>query len=122
MMNNKRLGTDFEREFCEILAKRGAWVHFIAPDARGAQPFDVIAVKDGFAYAYDCKTSVQRSFPFSRLEDNQILAFERWMRCGNAEPMIAVRYAGQIYLLPYTELRDRGKIRLAEKYLFEGGE
>ena len=38
-MNNKKKGTAFEKEMCDLLAIKGYWVHFIAPDARGAQPF-----------------------------------------------------------------------------------
>ena len=56
-MNNKRRGTEFERQMCDILAKKGYWVHFIVPDARGAQPFDIIACRDGRPVAIDCKTS-----------------------------------------------------------------
>ena len=46
-MNNKDIGNQFEREICEILAKNGWWVHFISPNKSGAQPVDIIAVRDG---------------------------------------------------------------------------
>ena len=48
-MNNKKIGTQFEQEFCNLLAQHGYWVHFITPDRTGSQPFDVIAVRDGKA-------------------------------------------------------------------------
>lgn len=114
--DNKRLGTEFEREFCAMLAKDGYWVHFIVPDARGAQPFDVVAVKKGVAYAFDCKTSARRVFPLSRLEYNQKTAFELWMRCGNLEPFVAVKFESRIYLLPYLLLRQKGKLELTEVF------
>lgn len=114
-MNNKRLGTAFEREFCEILAKQGWWVHFITPAPTGAQPFDVIAVKAGCAKAFDCKTSVKNTFPITRLEQNQVMAFEKWMACGNEEPMIAVKYKDRVYLLPYTQLKRKGVIDLEKE-------
>ena len=117
-MNNKKLGTDFENEMCEILAHMGYWVHFIVPDSRGAQPFDIIAVKDGKAYAIDCKTSASKRFPFSRLEENQILAFEKWMKCGNSEPCIAVKYDDKIYLIYYLYLKKTGVVKLGEEDLF----
>lgn len=104
-MNNKRLGTAFEREFCELMAARGWWVHFIAPAANGGQPFDVIAVKAGRAMAIDCKTSVKRMFSINRLEENQKMAFEKWKACGNEEPLVAVKYKGNIYLIPYSHLK-----------------
>ena len=113
-MNNKQIGNQFEREFCDLLASRGYWVHFMAPDVRGAQPFDIIAVKTYRAYAFDCKTSAKKIFPFSRLEENQIYAFERWLACGNTEPKIAVKYNGEIYVIGYKELKQKGKVNLDE--------
>lgn len=106
-MNNKKLGTEFEKQFCQLLASRGYWVHFIAPAVNGGQPFDVIAVKAGYAYAFDCKTSVTNRFPFSRLEENQKMAFEKWLSCGNTEPRIAVKYNDSIYLVEYTKLKEQ---------------
>ena len=113
-MNNNRLGHAFEREACEILAQQGYWVHFIAPDARGAQPFDIIAVKDGQAMAVECKTCVARSFNISRLEDNQVMAFERWIACGNGDPVVAVKHGDSIFWISYLELKKKTNIRLDE--------
>lgn len=114
-MNNKRLGTLFEREFCALLAARGYWVHFITPAANGTQPFDVIAVKDGKAYAYDCKTSTLRHFTMARLEQNQITSFEKWMTCGNGVPRVAVKYMGSVYIVNYKVLKEKGIVDLLEE-------
>jgi len=111
-MSNKRIGTDFENEMCELLTSKGYWVHFIVPDNRGAQPFDIIAVKNGKAIAMDCKTCVSKSFNISRLEDNQIMAFEKWLRCGNEMPLIAVKHEEKIYLISYDKLKEKKSIRL----------
>lgn len=119
-MNNKKLGTEFEREFCKLLAGRGYWVHFISPAANGGQPFDIIAVKDGDAYAFDCKTSAVARFTFARVEPNQRCAFERWLACGNTMPRIAVKYKENIYLIPYTELKEKGAVLLDEIHLYLG--
>ena len=112
MANNKQIGTKFEQEFVEILAKEGFWAHFLAPSPTGAQPFDVIAMKDGYAYCFDCKTSVKPIFPLSRLEDNQILAFDKWLQCGGQEPMVAVKYDNNIYLIAYTRLQREVSVDL----------
>ena len=111
-MNNKRLGMQFERDVCKHLADKGWWVHFINPDSSGAQPFDIIAVKNGQALAIDCKTSVKRIFPASRLEDNQVYAFEKWLACGNEMSQIWVQYEGKIYAVKYAELKEKGKVDL----------
>lgn len=112
LVNNKRLGNQFEREFCARLASRGFWVHFIAPAPNGGQPFDIIAAKDGKAYAFDCKTSAKSKFPFERLEQNQIMAFERWKKSGNSEPQIAVKYGNSVYLINYSYLKEQGVVNL----------
>ena len=69
MISNKKIGSYFEQEFCEFLSKKGFWAHFINPNRNGSQPFDVIAVKDGIAYAFDCKTCVRESFSIARVEE-----------------------------------------------------
>lgn len=114
-MNNKRLGMAFEQDVCRLLREKGWWVHFISPDARGAQPFDIIAVKDGVATAIDCKTSSKAVFPISRLEDNQVFAFERWIACGNLTPTIWVLYDDSIHVVSYAELKEKGKIDLESR-------
>ena len=68
-MNNKKLGTAFENEFCELLASKGWWAHFLSPSVSGSQPFDVIACKDKSCMVFDCKTSAKHIFPYTRLED-----------------------------------------------------
>lgn len=111
-MNNKELGTNFENLMCEKLAKEGWWIHFINPNKSGAQPFDIIAVKDGFAMVGDCKTSADKTFRISRLEDNQIMAFEKWLSCGNSMPYVFILYDGNICCIPYGELKATGKVDL----------
>ena len=115
-MNNKKHGTEFERLVVEKLAKSGAWVHFLSPDERGAQPFDIIAVKDGVACAIECKTQDAKNkwFPLSRLEDNQVMAMGKWMMCGNPEPLICVQYKGEIKTINFLELKEKGKVNLDE--------
>ena len=113
-MSNKKLGTAFENEVVELMRKRGYWVHFLAPDARGAQPFDIIAVKNGMALAIECKTlaAKEKVFPIERLEDNQKFAFEVWQKCGNAEPLIAVKWGNEIRFIGWNNLKRYRKVRM----------
>lgn len=111
-MNNKKRGASFEREFCDLLASRGWWAHFITPAPDGGQPFDVIAVKSGEAIAVDCKTCADHIFRITRMRPNQITAFDKWLACGNQEPMIAVKYNEKIYLIEYRRLKHYGRVDL----------
>lgn len=119
MTNVKKIGSDFEHEFCRMLTEHGFWNHFFTPDARGAQPFDVIAVKDGCAYAIDCKTCVANNFSIDRLEDNQVLAFSRWGECGNGMPWIAVKHKNEVHMIPYINLIQKSSVRIAEYITFD---
>ena len=110
--NNKRLGTAYEHKVCEALRMDGYWVHFLTPDNRGAQPFDIIAVKNGRAIAIDCKTSTGHIFRISRLEDNQKNAFELWRARGNGEGLILVEYERATYVIPYNLISEKGSIDL----------
>jgi Holliday junction resolvase len=115
-MNNKKLGTAFERRVCEILKESGYWVHFLAPDSRGSQPFDIIAVKGGFVEAIECKTldKSQRWFRIDRLEENQKTAFDYWEVCGNDEPIILIEHGERIAQVGWHELKERGKVEINE--------
>lgn len=113
-MNNKRLGIEFEREAVTLLSQKGYWVHFITPDSRGSQPFDIIASKDDKPLVADCKTSDKKWFSFSRLEENQIMAFELWLKRGNTKAFIFIKYNEKIYQIPYRMIAGLRKINLEE--------
>lgn len=113
MINNKVLGTKYEQEVCDLLAANGFWVHFISPAPDGSQPFDIIAVKQGQAFAIDCKTCADDTFPITRLEDNQIMAFEKWLRCGNSMPMVYVKHNEMTHVIPYDELKEKKRVKLS---------
>ena len=116
-MNNKILGTKFEQRVCKLLKDKGYWVHFLAPGTKnGSQPFDIIAVKDGLAVAIECKTlsTSHKFFPIERLEDNQVSAFEYWLKCGNTMPLIFVEYGDDIKVIEWSDLKRRKKVPMHE--------
>ena len=112
-MNNKKLGTAFEQKVVKYFSEQwGYWTHFITPDARGAQPFDVIIAKDGKTHVMDCKTSSDHIFRISRLEWNQQMAFEKWQRCGNSKAWVIIEYKDSIYMITYDDLKEKKSIDL----------
>lgn len=114
-MNNKGIGTAFEHEFCERLKKLGFWVHFMAPKAHsGAQPCDVIACKNGEVYLFDCKTCADKTFRIGRLEDNQIFAFDRFIKTGNKNAYVAVKHDNAVYYIPYATLKEAGSVTIKD--------
>ena len=83
-MTNKKIGNDFESDFCEILFENGFWTHNLAQNASG-QPADVIAARNGKTYLIDCKVCSNRGFALSRMEENQDLSMELWKDTGNGD-------------------------------------
>jgi Holliday junction resolvase len=104
-MNNKILGSKFEQDFAAFLANQGYWVHFLEGAAHtGAQPFDLIAIKDNIPHCIDCKTLSEKSrcFPTSRIEDNQLLAYKRYKKCGNDNFSLAILWKNDVYIVPFN--------------------
>lgn len=110
-MSNRKLGNDFERELALILAANDFWVHRLNQNQAG-QPFDIIAVKNQYAEAIDCKVCTNDKFELSRIEDNQHSAMQRWRDCGNGEGWFALKLSdGDIYMMSYMA---------AQRYANEG--
>ena len=106
-MNNKKTGMQFEKFMCKELARRGWWAHFMSPGPGGAQPFDIIAIRGSHILAIDCKTCVTKTFPYSRIEDNQRLAFDALMDKSDSRRIksgFAISYGDRIVFLPYEQV------------------
>ena len=104
-MINKILGNAFEQEVCKILADSGFWVHNFA-NRKNGQPADIIAVKNSIAYLMDAKECTLDIFKFSRVEENQKLAMDLWIECGNTTPYFVLKARNEIYMIPYTTIKD----------------
>lgn len=82
MTSNKRKGTAFEAEMCEILSSLGFWVHNFA-DRKNGQPVDIISSGHGVTEIADCKVCDKGFFDTSRIEENQEYSIRKWFWCGN---------------------------------------
>lgn len=103
-MTNRKLGNDFESELCEILFRRGFWVHNLAQNQAG-QPADVMAVRNKVAYLIDCKVCSLKGFPLSRVEENQDSSMTLWKECGNGEGWFALKLAEDVYMIPHVAMK-----------------
>lgn len=102
-MSNKKIGNDFENEFCEILSENGFWVHNFAQNQAG-QPADVIAVRDGGSFLIDCKVCITGRFRLNRIEENQQSAMQHWVDTGNDEAWFALKIENSIVMMRYSDL------------------
>ena len=103
-MSNRKDGTAFEAEFCEILAQYGFWCHNLAQKASG-QPFDVIIARHHKVYPVDCKVCQRDRFDLTRIEDNQWNAMRKWVDCENDMPWFAMKMSdGTIYMVSHRAM------------------
>lgn len=118
MVNNKKTGTDFEREFAELLASKWFWVHLFQ-DNKNGQPCDVVAARNGVTYLFDCKNCENDYFLLSRMEENQHNAMYLFELTGNEKGKFALRFSNQkIYLIDYDlikHLQSRGVKQIGEQ-------
>lgn len=71
MTNVKKLGNDVERDFINLMYKKGWWVHLFASKVNG-QPLDIVMAKDGKVWFLDVKNVQDKNyFLHSRIEENQ---------------------------------------------------
>lgn len=112
-MSNSNLaaGAQFEREFCQLLANNGFWVHRIVQNVGGQQPADIIAIKDHYHALIDCKVvSTVRGFSFERVEDNQRLAMDLFERKGCEIGWFALKLpSGKIEMLSLWQIDNHEK-------------
>lgn len=103
-MTNKKIGNDFESDFCEILFRNGFWTHNLAQNASG-QPADVIAARNGKTYLIDCKVCSNQGFALSRIEENQDLSMELWKDTGNGDGWFALKVEEEIVMIPHFSIK-----------------
>ena len=104
-LTNKKIGNEFESEFCQLLFDHGWWVHNLTQNAAG-QPADVIAVKDHKALLIDCKVCIRKGFALSRVEENQHFAMNLWRDRGNGEAWFAIKTVeGEIIMIPHLTIK-----------------
>lgn len=106
MSNNKKIGTKFEKQFLMYLADNGWWAHFLSPDASGAQPFDIMAIRNDDVYAIDCKTCSSDYFYMARVEDNQYYAFQSIIWKSNVKCGFICLKAGEVYWVDFSKVLE----------------
>ena len=108
-------GLQFEKDFCEIMQKKGFWALNVSKDRTGAQPFDVLAIRSKFdskveIFAIDCKVCEADRFHLSRIEENQWAALDLFRhKVYGAHCGLAIFHSGKIYFV------DIASLILAEK-------
>lgn len=93
-MSRKSIGNSAEIYVAEHLSKKG-WFVVLVPQGVSGQPFDLIAIRNNRCLCGDVK-HISRGdvFPISRVEPNQITAFELLRLTGTSEYGIFLKFEG----------------------------
>ena len=97
-------GKKFEQQLCEWFAKEGYYVIYNEKGVVGSQPCDIIIMKDNIATLVECKNLENSTgrFPLSRIEQNQLLSYRRFRKCGNFNYITAIKWKGNVYLVDFA--------------------
>ena len=103
--DNRSNGNRFERWMEQILWYNGFWPHVLQQNKSG-QPADIIAVKGRYHTLIDCKViSNDRGFPFTRVEENQRLAMQRFEACCGESGWFALQLPDEsLWMVSYARL------------------
>lgn len=130
MNNCKQLqkGNETEKEVCNIFKKHGYWSHILQKGKDGGQPVDIVALKHNISWLIDAKHIEEEiSFPFSRIESNQITSLDYAYNFAGIKRVGFVLFferTQKFYYLPYLKflaLKDekRKSVRYDELYELE---
>lgn len=114
-------GAEFERLVADLFQKNGFWALRIPKNERGAQPFDILAIRGDVVYAVDCKVCERKYFSLNRIEDNQWISMDVMKRKTNAVLGFVIFHNERLFFVSYDEafLSETASIHLDDKHLWE---
>jgi Holliday junction resolvase len=102
--SNKELGNRVEKEFAQYMYAKGWWVHIFSYNSNG-QPCDIVMSKDNLVWFLDVKSVQTEEFDFSRIEPNQMTAFELLVSRGTINAGFACKFNDGWYLLDFSRMK-----------------
>lgn len=98
-------GTEFETAFTQWLFDKGFWALNIPRNRFGAQPFDIIAIKENVVWAMDCKTCAEKRLDLRRVEANQYTAFDIMQERTRARCSFVCLHGDTVYEIPFDYVK-----------------
>ena len=129
MGNSKQLqvGNDAEKYVKEIFKKYGYWAYNTPKSKDGSQPVDIIAMKANINWLVDVKhvREDEISFPFSRIEPNQLTCMDYAKNFANLKLLgfvIVFERINKCVYLPYIRfltLKEQGRKSVNANELYD---
>lgn len=97
------LGKSFEEDLCWYYFSKGYFVEYHEKGVTGSQSCDITIIKDDIATMVECKNLEAKNgvFNLSRVEENQKLAYARYIECGNTNFILAVLWDNKVYFIDF---------------------
>jgi Holliday junction resolvase len=88
----KQIGNNTEKEFANMMFKKGWWVYMV-PNKINGQPFDIIMAKNDISWFIDVKNVNNKDyFLLSRIEPNQKSSMSSLYKKGNFNIGFAIKF------------------------------
>lgn len=112
-MTQIKYGNQAEEYVANHFKKKGQWATIIPKKVDGSQPFDIIAHTKCNTYFIDVKHCARDYYPFSRIEENQVLSMNGILKQKNKQAIVgfAMVYKDTIYFMhfkDYLEYKEKG--------------
>ena len=96
-------GRKFEEELCDYFSSQGYYVIYNEKGITGAQPCDIVIIKNNIAILVEAKNLDNKSgiFNLDRIEQNQVLAYNKFRSCKNTNFILAIKWKNNIWLIDF---------------------
>lgn len=104
----------------KYLSKLGYWCTLLEGSKySNSQPADIVFAKNGKIWLVDCKTLESKTgrFTIERAEQNQILAYKRFKKCGNKNYFYYILWNNDVYTIPMEDIINAKKSIDVKKYI-----
>lgn len=114
MTKSKQLnnGNSAETLVANFFAERGYWASVFQKRKDGSQPVDIVAMKENYNWLIDAKyVENDISFPFSRIEPNQITSLDYALNYSHIQNVGFVIYFERFNKLYFLKFQDFLKLK-----------
>lgn len=100
-------GKKFEEELCDYFSNQGYYVIYNEKGITGAQPCDIVIIKNNIATLVEAKNLDNKSglFNLERVEENQRMAFRHFKKCKNSNFILAIKWNNKVWFIDFDLLQ-----------------
>lgn len=96
-------GRKFEEALCKYFAEKDYYVIYNEKGVAGSQPVDIVIIKNNIATMIEAKNLENHNgiFNLDRVEQNQVLAYNRYRECQNYNFVLAIYHDNKVWFIDF---------------------